>query len=62
MVTLFGVTGIGIHKGLGAANERAVHCHRICRGLVLAAELYFAEDGNFHVNAGCVSGDTRKQA
>jgi len=41
-------------------NERNTFDHRICGNLPAAADLCAAQNGHFHLNAGCLSGDRQK--
>lgn len=41
--------------------ERNALDHRVHRNLSAAADLYFTQNGNFHLNAGCLSGDRQEK-
>jgi hypothetical protein len=42
-------------------HERNAMDYRICRYLSVGADLYSAQNGNFHLNAGCLSGGRQKK-
>jgi hypothetical protein len=45
----------------GDENERNALDHRIYWNLSAAADLCAAQNGHFHLNAGCLSGDRQKK-